>query len=166
MRSHSRHHPAVSRLASSLASAARSEPELVVAVMNTGPLCVRCLAKKSGVPRARVEQVLGTMARALFIGQARFHEAADWFERALDRNANAGWYALQLAHCAGLARDFARGERAYGTDEVAETPVTTEFDDRTVQVTRSMSNIQNPPLFERSWVWPGGSSRSPAGLRH
>ena len=54
----------------------------------------------------------GAMGRALFIGQARFAEAADWFERALDRNAKAGWYALQLAHCAALVRDFARGERA------------------------------------------------------
>ena len=27
------------------------------------------------------------------------------------KNPNAGWYALQLAHCAALLRDFARGER-------------------------------------------------------
>jgi serine/threonine protein kinase/tetratricopeptide (TPR) repeat protein len=57
---------------------------------------------------------LGAMGRVLFIGQARFDEAADWFERALDRNAKAGWYALQLAHCAALIRDFVRGERAAG----------------------------------------------------
>ena len=50
--------------------------------------------------------------RALFIGLARFDEAAVWFERALERNAKAGWYALQLAHCAALARDFSRGEQA------------------------------------------------------
>ncbi len=55
---------------------------------------------------------IGTMGRALFIGQAQFDEAADWFERALERNAKGGWYALQLAHCAALVRDFARGERA------------------------------------------------------
>ena len=30
----------------------------------------------------------------------------------LARNPNAGWYALQLAHCAALLRDFPRGERA------------------------------------------------------
>jgi serine/threonine protein kinase/tetratricopeptide (TPR) repeat protein len=55
---------------------------------------------------------LGTMARALFIGYARFDEAMDWFDRALERNVKGGWYALQLAHCAALARDFPRGERA------------------------------------------------------
>jgi serine/threonine protein kinase/tetratricopeptide (TPR) repeat protein len=55
---------------------------------------------------------IGTMGRALFIGQAKFQDAADWFERALERNAKGGWYALQLAHCAALVRDFARGARA------------------------------------------------------
>jgi serine/threonine protein kinase/tetratricopeptide (TPR) repeat protein len=54
----------------------------------------------------------GAMGRALFVGFARFREAADWFKRALERNANAGWYALQLAHCAALLRDFAEGEEA------------------------------------------------------
>jgi tetratricopeptide (TPR) repeat protein len=55
---------------------------------------------------------LGTMGRALFIGQARFREAAEWFDRALEKNANGGWYSLQLAHCAALLREFDRGERA------------------------------------------------------
>jgi tetratricopeptide (TPR) repeat protein len=54
----------------------------------------------------------GTMGRALFIGYGQFHEAADWFDRAIERNAHAGWYVLQLAHCAALLRDFPRGERA------------------------------------------------------
>lgn len=54
----------------------------------------------------------GAMGRALFIGYARFDEAADWFERALERNPKAGWYALQLAHCAALLRDYGRGQRA------------------------------------------------------
>jgi tetratricopeptide (TPR) repeat protein len=57
-------------------------------------------------------RALGTMARALFIGFARFEEAAEWFERAVERNASAGWYWLQLAHCAALLRDFDRGDRA------------------------------------------------------
>ena len=52
------------------------------------------------------------MARALFIGSARFAEAADWYDRALERNPKAGWYALQLAHCAALLRDFDRGRHA------------------------------------------------------
>jgi tetratricopeptide (TPR) repeat protein len=55
---------------------------------------------------------LGTMARALFIGRAEFGEAASWYERALAANPKAGWYALQLAHCAALLRDFGRGEAA------------------------------------------------------
>ena len=54
----------------------------------------------------------GTMGRALFINYARFNEAAGWFEQAIEKNANAGWYALQLAHCAALLRDFPRGARA------------------------------------------------------
>jgi serine/threonine protein kinase/Tfp pilus assembly protein PilF len=56
--------------------------------------------------------VLGAMARALFIDRAQFEEAAAWYERALERNPKAGWYALQLAHCAALLRDFSRGEAA------------------------------------------------------
>ena len=55
---------------------------------------------------------VGAMARALFIDRAKFDEAASWYERALERNPKAGWYALQLAHCAALIRDFARGEAA------------------------------------------------------
>jgi TolB-like protein/tetratricopeptide (TPR) repeat protein len=55
---------------------------------------------------------LGAMGRALFIGHAQFEEAATWYERALAANPNAGWYALQLAHCAALVRDFVRGEAA------------------------------------------------------
>ena len=57
---------------------------------------------------------LGTMGRAHFIGLAQFREAAGWFERALARNPEAGWYALQLAHCLALLRDFAAGEAAAG----------------------------------------------------
>jgi TolB-like protein len=55
---------------------------------------------------------LAGMARALFIGRARFDEAIPWFERALAANPNGGWYALQLSHCAALLRDFVRGEAA------------------------------------------------------
>jgi TolB-like protein/tetratricopeptide (TPR) repeat protein/predicted Ser/Thr protein kinase len=55
---------------------------------------------------------LAGMARALFIGRADFAGAADWFDRALARNPNGGWYALQLAHCAALLRQFERGEAA------------------------------------------------------
>jgi tetratricopeptide (TPR) repeat protein len=53
----------------------------------------------------------GAMGRALFIGSAQFREAAEWFARALERNPKGGWFALQLAHCAALLRDFPLGER-------------------------------------------------------
>ena len=56
--------------------------------------------------------IYGAMGRALFIGCARFRDAADWFKRALERNPKAGWWALQLAHCSALLREFAEGERA------------------------------------------------------
>ena len=55
---------------------------------------------------------LGSMGRGLFICRAQFAEAASWFERALQANPKAGWYALQLAHCAALRRDYARGAAA------------------------------------------------------
>jgi tetratricopeptide (TPR) repeat protein len=55
---------------------------------------------------------LGSMGRGLFTCRAQFAEAAAWFERALQANPKAGWYALQLAHCAALLRDFARGTAA------------------------------------------------------
>jgi tetratricopeptide (TPR) repeat protein len=56
--------------------------------------------------------VLGAMGRAFFINYARFREAADWMDRALEKNPKAGWYWLQLAHCCALVRAFERGERA------------------------------------------------------
>ena len=55
---------------------------------------------------------LAAMGRALFICRAQFAAAVEWYERALERNPSAGWYPLQLAHCAALLRDFERGERA------------------------------------------------------
>jgi tetratricopeptide (TPR) repeat protein/tRNA A-37 threonylcarbamoyl transferase component Bud32 len=54
------------------------------------------------------------MGRAFFIARARFAEATPWYLRALERNPKGGWYALQLAHCAALTRDFALGERVAG----------------------------------------------------
>jgi serine/threonine protein kinase/tetratricopeptide (TPR) repeat protein len=55
---------------------------------------------------------LSAMARALFIGRARFREAAEYYEKALARNPQGGWYALQLSHCYALLREFERGEAA------------------------------------------------------
>jgi tetratricopeptide (TPR) repeat protein len=56
--------------------------------------------------------VLGTMGRALFIHYAAFRDAAAWFDRALQQNARAGWYSLQLAHATALLREFDRADRA------------------------------------------------------
>ena len=55
--------------------------------------------------------VLGAMGRALFISYARFARPRSG-SSARSRIPNAGWYSLQLAHCAALLREFARGERA------------------------------------------------------
>jgi serine/threonine-protein kinase len=52
------------------------------------------------------------MGRLLFIGYGRFGDASRWYERALAANPGGGWYALQRAHCAALARDFESGVRA------------------------------------------------------
>ncbi len=52
------------------------------------------------------------LGRAYFIGKAMFAEAAACYERALQKNPQGGWYALQLAHVAALLRDFPRAERA------------------------------------------------------
>jgi tetratricopeptide (TPR) repeat protein/predicted Ser/Thr protein kinase len=54
----------------------------------------------------------GTLARAFFIGRADFDRAAAEYETVLRLNPQAGWSALQLAHCSALRRDFARGEAA------------------------------------------------------
>jgi len=52
------------------------------------------------------------LARAYFVGKARWADAVAEYETALRLNPQAGWAALQLAHCAALMRDFARGEAA------------------------------------------------------
>jgi len=108
------------RAAASFRRAIELQPGLGRAWRELGSLLVNTGKEGEGIAAVRRAltidpedaSALGTMARALFIGYARFDEAADWFDRALDRNAKGGWYALQLAHCAALARDFPRGERA------------------------------------------------------
>jgi tetratricopeptide (TPR) repeat protein len=47
-----------------------------------------------------------------FIGKADFAAAAACLEKCLALNPRAGWAAQQLAHCAALLGDFARGEAA------------------------------------------------------
>src|SRR6185369_295106 len=52
------------------------------------------------------------LGRVYFIGMADFTAAATAYEKALALNPQAGWAANQLAHCAALLGDFARGDRA------------------------------------------------------
>ena len=52
------------------------------------------------------------IGRVHFILRGEFARAVPSYERALSLNPRAGWSALQLAHCATLARDFERAEAA------------------------------------------------------
>ena len=52
------------------------------------------------------------LGRVYFTGKADFAAAAACYEKALALNPQAGWAALQLAHCSALTGDFARGEEA------------------------------------------------------
>jgi serine/threonine-protein kinase len=52
------------------------------------------------------------IGRVHFILRGDFARAIPSYERALALNPRAGWSALQLSHCATLARDFARAEAA------------------------------------------------------
>jgi eukaryotic-like serine/threonine-protein kinase len=56
--------------------------------------------------------VHGSLGRAQFIAKGDFLAASREFERALELNPEAGWYALQLAHCAALLGDFPKAEKA------------------------------------------------------
>jgi eukaryotic-like serine/threonine-protein kinase len=53
-----------------------------------------------------------TLGRIYFIGCADFARAAELYEKALALNPQAGWSALQLAHCAALMGDSSRAEAA------------------------------------------------------
>jgi tetratricopeptide (TPR) repeat protein len=55
---------------------------------------------------------LAAMGRALFIGCGEFQQAMGWYERAVARSPDAGWYWLVLSHVATLARAFGRAEDA------------------------------------------------------
>jgi tetratricopeptide (TPR) repeat protein len=57
-------------------------------------------------------RVLSGLARGYFIGKADFKKAAELFAKAVERNPEAGWYLMQLAHCHALLREFAPGEQA------------------------------------------------------
>lgn len=53
---------------------------------------------------------LASMGRAIFLVKGDFREPAEYFQRALTLEPQGGWFALQLAHCLALSRDFVRGE--------------------------------------------------------
>jgi len=55
---------------------------------------------------------LSAMGRALFIGKGEFEAALPYFDRALALNPRAGWYWLQLSHCAALAGELPRARAA------------------------------------------------------
>jgi TolB-like protein/Flp pilus assembly protein TadD/predicted Ser/Thr protein kinase len=57
-------------------------------------------------------RTLGGLGRGYFIGLGDFRGAAEQFQRAVERNPEAGWYSMQLAHCLALLREFERGEKA------------------------------------------------------
>ncbi len=57
-------------------------------------------------------RIVAGLARGLFIGAGEFKESASYFERALERSPEAGWYWMQLAHCRALMREFKKGEKA------------------------------------------------------
>jgi TolB-like protein len=74
------------------------EDEAIVAIE-------RALALEPGDASAHA-----ALARAYFIGKGDFARAAVEYERALLLNPQAGWTALQLAHCVAFLGDYARGE--------------------------------------------------------
>jgi serine/threonine protein kinase/tetratricopeptide (TPR) repeat protein len=53
-----------------------------------------------------------TLGRIHFIGFGDFARAAEYYEKALALNPQAGWSALQLAHCLALLGDSTRAEAA------------------------------------------------------
>jgi TolB-like protein/tRNA A-37 threonylcarbamoyl transferase component Bud32 len=108
------------RAMASLRRALELSPGLVRAWRELGA-CLLALGKeREGVEAVRRALeldpedagALAAMGRVFFIGRGEFGEAASWFDRALARNPSGGWYALQLAHCAALLREFERGEDA------------------------------------------------------
>jgi tetratricopeptide (TPR) repeat protein len=108
------------RAVASLRRAIELQPESARAWRELGSVLVDMCQDAEGMAAIRRALAIdpedasacAAMGRALFIGRARFAEAAEWFARALERNPKGGRYALQLAHSASLIRDFALGERA------------------------------------------------------
>jgi serine/threonine protein kinase/tetratricopeptide (TPR) repeat protein len=108
------------RALASLQRALELKPDLVRAWREMGGVLVSLGRAEEGIPAIRKALeldpddagALGTMGRAHFVGLARFREAAEFYEKALLRNPQGGWYALQLSHCLALMRELERAEAA------------------------------------------------------
>jgi tetratricopeptide (TPR) repeat protein len=108
------------RALASYGRALELQPRLVRAWREMGGVLVSIGRHDEGV--AAIERALeldpndagalAAMGRALFIGCGEFEPAVAWYERAVARSPDAGWYWLQLSHCATLARNFPRAEAA------------------------------------------------------
>jgi serine/threonine-protein kinase len=110
------HEQAVARLSRAL----ELQPALAEAWRELGSALVYLRREDEGIDA--VERALAldpsdasghsTLGRAYFIGKGDFSRAARHLETALRLNPNAGWSALQLAHCCAYLRDFERGRVA------------------------------------------------------
>jgi TolB-like protein/tetratricopeptide (TPR) repeat protein/predicted Ser/Thr protein kinase len=108
--------PAVARLRRAL----ELEPTLTEAWRELGSTLVQAGQVDEGI--AAIERALvldptdasshSSLGRAHFIGKGDFEQGARCYERALALNPQAGWSALQLAHCSAFLGDFPRGEGA------------------------------------------------------
>jgi TolB-like protein/Tfp pilus assembly protein PilF len=108
------------RAMASLQRALELDPGLVRAWRELGGVLVAVGREEEGIETIRRglaidpkdEGALRGMGRALFLARADFRGAAAYFDEALCVNPQAGWSALQLAHCAAFLGEFARGEAA------------------------------------------------------
>lgn len=91
----------------------RAWRELGMTLLNQGRVDegIECLSRAHALAPEDA-RILGGLARGFFIGKGDFARASELFGQALERNPQAGWYWMQLAHCCALLRDFARGEPA------------------------------------------------------
>ena len=110
------------RALASFRHALELQPRLVRAWRELGSVLVSMGRQEEGV--AAIDRALeldpedagalAAMGRTFFIGLGEFQQAVGWYERAVARSPSAGWYGLQLAHCATLGRAFPRAEAAAG----------------------------------------------------
>jgi TolB-like protein/tetratricopeptide (TPR) repeat protein len=108
--------PGVARLREAIAR----EPSLAEAWRELGSTLVQGGQVDEGIAALERALVLdptdasahSSLGRAHFIGKGDFARGARGYERALALNPQAGWSALQLAHCAAFLGEYERGEAA------------------------------------------------------